>query len=521
MTRLSRLPGRGFAVNSHGIRVPHHLREVVDVRFGGERIWSFNPEHELTRLSRGWVRWPGALEPYLDGVAEVSLVRHVSGETVLEQRVGFGAGNGPIHLVGPDGHPVALDKSGRLQRMFDLTDRTLTEEVLDALERVLHDLREECGLDAFLAFGCLLGAVRDGHIIGHDCDADVSYLSAHTHPFDIIRENKRAGDTMRALGWRITRMSAGDFKIWTRPGGGRRVGIDVFSAFYVDDAFYLVPFITGELDRSALLPVGEVTLEGRRIVAPARPEALLEVTYGPEWRVPDPSFHYEPSSATRRRMNGWLRGNRSGLRSWHDFYRSAASKQVPTTPSPFAAWVADRLEPRQQVLDVGCGNGRDSVHFAEQGHAVWALDASGAARQSTRQLARERSVKVRPQDLNLNDLVSTLTSGARFAHREKPPDLYARFLLDTLTPDARRNFYRWARMVQRRGGLTFLEFRTYRGTLRARVFPFHHRAFLDPSRVVAQIERHGGSVVHREEGVGLAPFEGENPHTCRLVVRWT
>jgi SAM-dependent methyltransferase len=511
----------GFAVSSRGIRVPIGIREVVDVHFSGERIWSFNPQRERTRLNRGWVRWPGVLEPYLDGVAEVSLVQHLSGETVLEKRVDFGTNTDPIRLVDKDGHAVALDKAGHLQRMFARTDHASTEEMLDAVEKVLHDLREECGLDAFLAFGCLLGAVRDGHVIGHDCDADVSYLSRHTHPFDIIRENKRAADTMESLGWRITRMSSGDFKIWTRPGGGRRVGIDVFACFYVDGAFYMVPSVAGDLERSALLPVGEVTLGGRRFVAPARPEDLLAVTYGPDWRVPDPSFEFDPARATLRRLNGWLRNNRKNLRYWGDFYRSRASDRVPTSPTPFATWVADRLEPRQHVLDVGCGNGRDSVYFAEQGHRVTALDGTLLARRLTSRLAAQRSTKVRTKELNLNDLFSTLASGTRFAHLIKPPQIYARFLLDAVEGDTRQNFFRWAQMIQRRGGMTFLEFRTWQGTLRAKAFPFHYRTLLDPGRVVAEIERYGGSVVHREEGLGLAPFESENPRICRLVVRWT
>ena len=130
-------------------------------------------------------------------------------------------------------------------------------------------------------------------------------------------------------------------------------------------------------------------------------------------------------------------------------------------------------------------------------------------------------MRVTPKELNLNDLFSTLTSGARFAHRKRPPQIYARFLLDAIEADTRQNFFRWAQMIQRRGGLTYLEFRTWQGTLRARAFPFHYRTLLDPSRVVAEIERYGGTVVHREEGAGLAPFENENPRICRLVVRWT
>jgi SAM-dependent methyltransferase len=511
----------GYAVSSKGVRVPRRLHQVVDVHFGRERVWSFNPDRDRSLLNAGWVPWPRVLAALLDGYADVSLVLHGTGESVFAERVGFSEGTDLIEVSDANGQALAVDKAGHLVRMFVGTDTAMTEAVLEGAQRVLHDLREECGLDAFLAFGCLLGAVRTGRMIGHDCDVDLSYLSRHTHPFDIIRENQRACDTMRALGWTVTRMSAGDFKIWIKPGGGRRVGIDVFSAFYVDGEFYMVPSVTGDLARTSLLPVGEVTLEGHPFVAPAKPEDLLELTYGPGWQVPDPSFGFDPSRAMLRRLNGWLRNNRKHLRHWVDFYKSGAARRVPTTPAPFATWVADQLEARQHILDVGSGNGRDSVFFAERGHQVTALDATTSARQLTRRLARERGLKVRALELNLNDLFSVLASGARFAHLETSPQIYARFLLDTVEPDTRRNFFRWAQMVQRRGGTTYLEFRTWQGTLRARAFPFHYRALLDPHRVIEEIESYGGSVVHREQGVGLAPFEKENPRICRLVVRWS
>ena len=512
---------RGFALGERGVRVPAGLEEVVDVRFGDQRIWSFTPARERSRLGPAWVPWPPALAPYLDGVAEVSLARHADGAPLVEQRVSFGASTEPIRLVDDAGHPVAVDKTGRLHRMFSHTDASVTGAVLDAVEEVLHDLREACGLDAFLAFGCLLGAVRDGRMIGHDNDADVAYLSRHTHPFDIIRESRRAEETLRSRGWNITRMSAGDFKIWTRPAEGHRVGIDVFAGFHVDGAFYLVPSVAGDLPRDALLPIGEVTLEGRRIAAPARPEQLLAVTYGPGWRSPDPSFRFDPPLSTVRRLNGWLRNNRKYLRHWSDFYRSRAVERVPTTPSPFAEWVCGQLEPHQHVLDVSSGNARDAVHLARQGHRVTALDAIPFTRRLTRRLAAQHDVRVRFAELNLNDLFSVLVSGARLARLPEPPHIHARLLLDAIDGDSRLHFFRWAQMVQRRGGLTFLEFRTWKGTLRARAFPFHFRALLRVDDVVAEIRERGGTVVHREVGTGLAPFEGENPHICRLVVRWS
>ena len=36
------------------------------------------------------------------------------------------------------------------------------------------------GVEAFLAYGTLLGAVREGRLLGHDSDADLGYVSRHT-----------------------------------------------------------------------------------------------------------------------------------------------------------------------------------------------------------------------------------------------------------------------------------------------------------------------------------------------------
>jgi hypothetical protein len=76
-------------------------------------------------------------------------------------------------------------------------------------------------------------------------------------------------------------------------------------------------------------------------------------------------------------------------------------------------------------------------------------------------------------------------------------------------------------MVQRRGGETFVEFRTPTSRHEPKFFGAHQRTFVDPDAAVREIEQHGGTVVHRETGRDRAPLGNENPHICRLVVRWT
>lgn len=518
---------RGIDVSPRGLLVPSSVSGAVDVLIDGQRVWSFNPERDGRRdhARRVSVKWPKALAAHLDGVAHVELVDHVSRDVLHTQTVRFGELPRRVRVVDAEGNPLAVDKGGRLQRDFSNTEDASRDGIMDALERVMHDLTERCGLDAYLMYGCLLGAVRDGHMIGHDSDADVAYLSRHGHPFDVIRECTAATRQMRALGWQVVRMSGANFKVWVPLPDGRRCGIDVFGSFHIGDRFHVTGSLTGRLDRSALVPFGTVTLEGRQIVAPARPEEVLAFTYGPGWRVPDPAFHFDHDPVDVQRMEAWFRSPRRRLRFWHDFYKSAGSARVPSEASLFAQWVQQRLQDRlggpTHVLDVGAGTGRDAAYFAAQGHRVAALDFSGLGMRRTRALRAEQGLKVTIRSLNLEDLRSVLLTGTRFAHQRGTREVYARGLLDALGPRGRDNFWRFASMVQRRGGETFLEFRTPRSRREPKFFGAHQRTYLDPDVALREIDAYGGRVVHREIGRDLAPLEHENPHICRLVVRWT
>lgn len=66
-----------------------------------------------------------------------------------------------------------------------------------------------------------------------------------------------------------------------------------------------------------------------------------------------------------------------------------------TDPSSFAREVSDLLPPAARVLDLGCGEGRDSVFFASRGFEVTGVDASQAGLRKAERLARERGIQVR------------------------------------------------------------------------------------------------------------------------------
>jgi SAM-dependent methyltransferase len=516
---------RVATVDQDGIAVETAPPAVIDVLFDGQWVWSFRSERDtevVPRAGRGARRlapWPATLRPFLRGTGHVTVRERFSARTLFDGEYVFDDSDRRVRIVDAQGRPLIVDKAGDLQCGFAERGQATVDTLLDALQDVLARLRD-AGVDAFLAFGALLGAVRDGAFIPHDSDADVAYLSRHTSPVDVARESFALERVMIDAGYWTWRFSAADFKVIVPdPEGGR--AIDIFAGFVVEDVFYLMPEVASTSFREqVLLPLGEVELHGRKITGPADPETLLEIIYGPHWRVPDPSFKFETPRWVRRRLDGWLRGNNGNRQHWWSFYFGRPRDAVPAEPSPFARWVHDREPPGSAIVDIGSGTGRDSLWFARQEHDTLGLDYIPAATDHAGRQAADEGLPARFRTLNLYDIRQVLTIGGDLAHRDTPPTLYGRFLIHALEDAGRHNLWRIASMCLRRGGRFYLEFRTGLDADAEHEFGEHFRRYLDPDTVMAEIEAWGGQLEHRETGHGLARYKHEDPHVCRLVATW-
>jgi hypothetical protein len=436
-----------------------------------------------------------------------------TGEEVFHREVTLGAGHGRIEVVNRHGQPISLDKYLRRVVAFDTRTPEELEPLLDATAEVIAALRE-VGVEAFLAYGTLLGAVRDGAVIGNDSDADLGYVSRLGHPVDVIRESFRVQRALTGLGYRITRYSALAFKVDVDEGDGVVRGLDVFGGFLMDGHLHLMGEIRERFEESWIFPLGTTTLEGRTFPAPADPDRMLTATYGASWRVPDPAFHFEPPPGTARRLNGWFRGLRVGRAKWDRVY-SRRQPAVPTEPAPFVAWAAEREPDAATYVDIGCGRGSDVLWMARRGLPSIGLDFQP---RSFRAAAAEDVPGAEFWTCNLLELRDVLPAGATLSRRPGPRLLLGRHLVDTLAPDARAHLWRLARMALagEGGGRLYLEFLARFGDDGyARDLHVKRRR---PRMVVAEIEAAGGTIVHRETmRVSDSPAASK---VCRLVVEW-
>ncbi|WP_183094574.1 class I SAM-dependent methyltransferase [Nocardioides stalactiti] len=495
---------------------------TYDVLLNDRHVWSVQPQND-TKPGRGGLvaKWPASLTRHLVGQAEVVIREHLSGAVVVSAHHVFrGETDKTVDVVDRAGNPLIIDKYGKLIRPLSAEGTDTLDELMDQVEDLITAMREKAGVPTFIAYGTLLGAVRNGQLIGHDNDLDIAYVSEHDDPVDVIREAYRIERALLADGWSVRRGSGARLNVRMRLSDDSVRFVDVFTAHWVEGVLY-IPQDTGfRLPKETILPLTTVELLGRQVPAPADHETLLAATYGPGWRMPDPSFKYETPRWLSRRIGGWFGGLRTHRKQWDMFY-GAHKSALPTKPSAFARWVAEHYPSDRPLLDIGAGNARDARWFAKKtGRPVTAIDYTVGAMVRAQRRTGD-GIPLSFQLVNLYDTREVMALGVRLSRAEQPADLYGRFLLHALEDLGRDNFWRLASMSLRSGGLLFLEFRTHKDRGRPKTFQQAGRRFLKPAQVVAEIEAHGGRIIHQESGTGLARFRDEDPHVCRIVAAWS
>jgi Methyltransferase domain len=510
----------GVRVDDQGIFAFTDGEVVLDVLFDDRRIWSFWLERDGDVRGGGYlVEWPSALRRFLDGVTQLKLVEHVNQRVVFEAETHLGTGSDRIAVVNDRGLPLGIDKSLRLAQTFDTRSAAHVAPLLDSIEEVLGALHK-AGVEAFPAYGTLLGAVRGGKLIGHDSDADLGYISAHTHPTDVILESFRLQRALADMGYEISRYSGAAFKVDVREGDGSIRGLDVFGGFLAGGNLHLMGEIRTPFEREWIFPLGTCTLEGRELPAPADPDKFLTATYGPTWRVPDPAYHFETPESTHRRLNGWFRGTRVKRADWDRAYSARQSGPPDLAPSSFARWVYRQEGGKPPtVIDIGCGRGVDALWFARRGCKVIGMDYVVRGSDAVSARAAKRGFDLEFRELNLTELRSVLSEGARVAHLPGPKVVTARYIADATDQVGRTHLWRVCEMMLAGGGRLYLEFVVRRGVGDSFARKNHLRT-LPVDLVVAELEGRGATIVSRkvkkEDG---GPASGGR-RIGRLVVEW-
>ena len=200
---------------------------------------------------------------------------------------------------------------------------------------------------------------------------------------------------------------------------------------------------------------------------------------------------------------------------WASFYSTKSRGGSLMPPSQFAAFVAQELEPESPIFDVGCGNGRDSIFFAEMGFKVVALDASEEAIKFVQGKARERglnNIKLILSDINGPKLRETLD---QIAHAKAC--IYARFFLHAINEIEQATFLQTLSNSLRPGNRLAFEYRTIEDQFLEKEALPHFRRYQSAKNLNEQLQKLGFNKIYAIEGQGYAKYKTEDAIVARCI----
>jgi len=413
---------------------------------------------------------------------------------------------------------MVFGRSGALQRSKAL-DTLWQEQVMALYSRTRALLSAELGLDVFLMYGSLLGAVREGGPISHDNDLDAAYVSRHTDPKQAARELQQIAFLLVERGFDVDCRRT---TLHIHDSDDPRVRIDLFHTFFDEGGTLRFPFGaagTTDLVRDDWQGVQETDFLGQRVLVPVCAEQLVEVLYGAGWRQPVPGFNWK-RDRTQQARDAWMPRAYHEEVYWAGFY----ARNDFGDGSTFHDLVEARDELPRDVVDIGCGQGRDSFAFAIAGRRVTGIDRSHVgirhAGAKAEQLGLSDRLSFSACDVSDVDALTAVFAQVRERAAGGPVLFYARFFLHSIPASVQEALLGIIRSSARPGDWFAAEFRTDKDEAGDKVHTQHYRRFQNGKQFGRRLsEVFGFEVVEEQEGTGLSPYKGEDPELYRVLAR--
>ena len=404
------------------------------------------------------------------------------------------------------------------------------------LYKRLHADSNKLGYEIFMAYGPLLGAVRNKAFIDHDNDFDCAIVCNGTDIFSITAEFISYLNAMSALGYYYSLDTNGqahighkDFSLDTdferrQSHQGLNVTLDLFLSWFQNNRLCLTFTIVEGVERQEILPLATIELEGETVPSIRNPEKVLELIYGPGWATPDTSFN-------------WSRGKyitdffvpihnydiNKNIEYWQAYYsKDNVSPQFPTQFAIFLlGFLGGRIKDFYTIVEFGCGNGRDSFFFANLGINVISTDYEDSviAKNSAHEKSKHENKRVLFHKTNIasmSDLELLYSIITNISH-PKSRLYYSRFLIHAIDDAAQESLIRFCADVMQDGDLAAFEFRTNSDESGKKLTENHYRRFVDPSAFVQALHLNGLKVRYTVSGYGYANFLDDDAHVARII----
>lgn len=200
---------------------------------------------------------------------------------------------------------------------------------------------------------------------------------------------------------------------------------------------------------------------------------------------------------------------------WNQFYETT---QYIEKPSQFALDIENLIEADKNLLELGCGNGRDSIYFKNLGIHVTAIDAS------------DKVISILNEQYKNEDICficdDFVCASAIFAGQYDY--CYSRFTMHSINEEQETEVARNVYNGLKNEGKFFIEVRSINDELygmgkevgkNAFIYNGHYRRFIVKEELENKLRNIGFEIMYSAEQRGFAPFGNSNPFVIRIIAK--
>lgn len=201
---------------------------------------------------------------------------------------------------------------------------------------------------------------------------------------------------------------------------------------------------------------------------------------------------------------------------WENFYKKDTLIYKPLS---FAKFIKKKFINKEikTLLDIGCGNERDTFYFSKYVKDILSIDNS---RQAIIQNKNNKRVKN-----NIAFVKKNILNGPGDSVKNWP--CVCKIFLDTINYRNEDIFLKILKKILNKKTIVALEFRTTKDQLLQKGIKIstnegltdHYRRFVDVSDFLKKLNKLNFKIVYLKQSTNLSKYKNDNPHLCRLVFK--
>ncbi len=203
------------------------------------------------------------------------------------------------------------------------------------------------------------------------------------------------------------------------------------------------------------------------------------------------------------------------IKYWNTYY--SVNKRFKE--SSFARFVNKRIKRNSKIIDIGCGNGRDSFFFSKNSFKVTAIDISKSAIKNN-ELKSNKNLKFLRFDIGKNSL------------SKKFDVIYCRFFIHAINEKVEDKLILLIKKIKKKNSTAFFEFRNHKDKIFGKkkikkhndIIEFeegHFRRIINPNEFIKKIKKRiVCKVIYKKSSTNLSIIKKDNPNLSRLIFKF-